>query len=369
MRARATAFATPIRGFPPRHGRSQIPRVDFRRAKAEPSFPSHVSSQGELETEEINQAAKARIDAGGFTGAKTPKAPAASKPKAAPKAKTPKGPAAAPIVVNELICRRVQRFWPDEGGWFDAIITDYRPTTNEHCLTYEINTPNETFEWADISQFDGREFKLLEDRVNIEDLKFYSQGMKVGAETATHNQAIVATHAAVGDVNKIVQKAAKTADVDKIVEAKGTLSAQEEALGRSSPLSTATATATRINRGESLWVREGEERRTLSTGTYYFYRESISKLPGLHRSSTFVASAFASALVSHLLVPPPMFLPAVYHLASLSGATPAAYPNTMSWFSAVTLATPGVPPPRAGGHGRIHDARHPWRLRSRFTSS
>jgi len=112
---------------------------------------------------EINQAAKkARIDAGGFTGAKTPKAPAASKPKAAPKAKTPKGPAAAPIVVNELICRRVQRFWPDEGGWFDAIITDYRPTTNEHCLTYEINTPNETFEWADISQFDGQEFKLQE---------------------------------------------------------------------------------------------------------------------------------------------------------------------------------------------------------------
>lgn len=192
---------------------------------------SYHSYRENWKQREINQAAKkARIDAGGYTGAKTPKPAPAPKSKAAPKAKTPKGPAAAPIVVNELICRRVQRFWPDEGGWFDAIITDYRPTTNEHCLTYEINTPNETFEWADISQFDGREFKLLEDRVNIEDLKFYSQGMKVGAETATHNQAIVATHAAVGDVNKIVQKAAKTADVDKIVEAKGTLNAQEEAL-------------------------------------------------------------------------------------------------------------------------------------------
>ena len=63
---------------------------------------------------------------------------------------------------KELVGRLVQRFWPDEGGWFDAIITDYRPTTNEHCLTYEINTPNETFEWADISQFDGQEFKLQE---------------------------------------------------------------------------------------------------------------------------------------------------------------------------------------------------------------
>ena len=63
---------------------------------------------------------------------------------------------------KELVSSLVQRFWPEEGGWCDAIITDYRPTTNEHCLTYEINTPNETFEWADISQFDGREFKLQE---------------------------------------------------------------------------------------------------------------------------------------------------------------------------------------------------------------
>ena len=125
--------------------------------------------------------ARARADAGGGTGGEGGEDREGAEPKATPKAAQAKGPAAAPIVVNELICRRVQRFWPDEGGWFDAIITDYRPTTNEHCLTYEINTPNETFEWADISQFDGREFKLLEDRVNIEDLKFYSQGMKVGA--------------------------------------------------------------------------------------------------------------------------------------------------------------------------------------------
>jgi hypothetical protein len=107
---------------------------------------SYHSHRENWKQREINQAAKkARIDAGGYTGAKTPKPAPAPKTKAAPKAKTPKGPAAAPIVVNELICRRVQRFWPDEGGWFDAIITDYRPTTNEHCLTYEINTPNETF--------------------------------------------------------------------------------------------------------------------------------------------------------------------------------------------------------------------------------
>jgi hypothetical protein len=52
------------------------------------------------------------------------------------------------MMVDNLICRKVQRFWPEEGGWFDAIITDYRPTTQEHCLTYEINTESETFEWV-----------------------------------------------------------------------------------------------------------------------------------------------------------------------------------------------------------------------------
>ena len=52
--------------------------------------------------------------------AATVKAPKAPKPPKPPKLMTP---AAPPLVVNELICKRVQRFWPDEGGWFDAIIT------------------------------------------------------------------------------------------------------------------------------------------------------------------------------------------------------------------------------------------------------
>ena len=185
---------------------------------------------------EMAQAAKrARDEAGGGGGVPAAKAVKSAKAKT-PKAKTPavsqaKGPGGVPMVVNELICRRVQRFWPDEGGWFDAIVTDYRPVTNEHCLTYEINTPNETFEWANVSSFDAREFKLVEgDPVNIQDLKFYSQGIKPGAETASHNQTVRATHAAVGGIDTLVKKVAKSADASKVAEAKGTLSAQEEAL-------------------------------------------------------------------------------------------------------------------------------------------
>ena len=39
-----------------------------------------------------------------------------------------------------------------------------------------------------------------------------------------------ATHAAVGGIDTLVKKVAKSADASKVAEAKGTLSAQEEAL-------------------------------------------------------------------------------------------------------------------------------------------
>ena len=51
-------------------------------------------------------------------------------------------------VINEHVGERLKMYWPEEGGWFDAIISDYNATTDEHCLTYHINTPDETFEWV-----------------------------------------------------------------------------------------------------------------------------------------------------------------------------------------------------------------------------
>ena len=197
---------------------------------------------------EMAQAAKrAREDAGvGAAGAGPAAAPATKVQKMGtgsvsraktPKAKTPgggskqTGAGGVPLAVNELICKRVQRFWPDKGGWFDAIVTDYRPVTNEHCLTYEINTPNETFEWANVSSFDGKEFKLTQgEPININDLKFYSQGIKPGAETANHNQTVRETHSAVGGIDSLVKKVARSNDATQVAEAQGNLSAQEEAL-------------------------------------------------------------------------------------------------------------------------------------------
>lgn len=64
--------------------------------------------------------------------------------------------------VNEYICRRVKRFWPAEGGWFDCIVTDYKEETKEHCLTYDINTENESFEWVVIEELNDREFQVVD---------------------------------------------------------------------------------------------------------------------------------------------------------------------------------------------------------------
>jgi hypothetical protein len=52
------------------------------------------------------------------------------------------------VVINEHVGERLKMFWPEEGGWFDAIISDYNANTDEHCLTYHINSPEETFEWV-----------------------------------------------------------------------------------------------------------------------------------------------------------------------------------------------------------------------------
>ena len=75
---------------------------------------------------------------------------------------------------NEYICKKVKRFWPSEGGWFDCIITDYNAETKQHCLTYDINTPNESYEWADISTFSPREFQILDGRVDIHELQAHA---------------------------------------------------------------------------------------------------------------------------------------------------------------------------------------------------
>jgi len=147
-----------------------------------------------------------------------------TKPQRSANVRAPKiTPAAlAQMGVNEYICKKVKRFWPSEGGWFDCIITDYNPQTKLHCLTYDINTPNESFEWADISSFSEREFKIQEGMVDINQL----QAMSAGAAMAP-SPVLLGTPTA-----SMVHAAAKSKDVQKLHAMKETLSAEEEELKR-----------------------------------------------------------------------------------------------------------------------------------------
>ena len=51
--------------------------------------------------------------------------------------------------VHDAGCGR--RYWPEEERqWVEGLITDYRADADEHAITYEINTPRESFEWFSI---------------------------------------------------------------------------------------------------------------------------------------------------------------------------------------------------------------------------
>jgi len=61
---------------------------------------------------------------------------------------------------TDAIGQMVQRYWPEEGGWWDATVTDFNAETKEHQLTYSKGRPDESFEFVNLAEVDDREFKL-----------------------------------------------------------------------------------------------------------------------------------------------------------------------------------------------------------------
>jgi hypothetical protein len=60
---------------------------------------------------------------------------------------------------SAVVGRRVQRYWPEEGGWWTATLTGYSPESCEHQLTYNKGQKDESFEWADLSEFHNNEIR------------------------------------------------------------------------------------------------------------------------------------------------------------------------------------------------------------------
>ncbi|XP_043692092.1 protein EMSY-LIKE 3-like isoform X2 [Telopea speciosissima] len=53
---------------------------------------------------------------------------------------------------DSLIGRRVKTRWPEDNNFYEAVITDYNPVEGRHALVYDMNTPDETWEWVNLKE-------------------------------------------------------------------------------------------------------------------------------------------------------------------------------------------------------------------------
>lgn len=66
----------------------------------------------------------------------------------------PPGKSHSTVVANvdSLIGRKVMTRWPQDNNFYDAIITDFNAEKGTHALVYDINTPQETWEWVNLKE-------------------------------------------------------------------------------------------------------------------------------------------------------------------------------------------------------------------------
>jgi len=67
-----------------------------------------------------------------------------------------------PLVVDEYIGRKVERWWPDDGGWVSGAISDYNAVTGEHCIVYELGTADESWEWYNVRNASNAQCRMVE---------------------------------------------------------------------------------------------------------------------------------------------------------------------------------------------------------------
>lgn len=59
---------------------------------------------------------------------------------------------ARPTDGASLIGRKLRTRWPEDNNFYDAIITDYDAVNGLYSLVYDNDTPNETWEWINLSE-------------------------------------------------------------------------------------------------------------------------------------------------------------------------------------------------------------------------
>ncbi|KAG0495771.1 hypothetical protein HPP92_000462 [Vanilla planifolia] len=75
-----------------------------------------------------------------------------------------------------LIGRRVMTRWPDDNNFYEAIIRDYDAAKGLHLLSYDMNTPNESWEWVNLEEISPEDI-----RWEGEDLSITHRGGRGGS--------------------------------------------------------------------------------------------------------------------------------------------------------------------------------------------
>lgn len=59
---------------------------------------------------------------------------------------------------DPLIGRKIMMRWPDDNNFYEAVISDY-DAMKGHLLSYDINTPNETWEWVNLEEISTEDIR------------------------------------------------------------------------------------------------------------------------------------------------------------------------------------------------------------------
>ncbi|KAJ3693166.1 hypothetical protein LUZ60_008646 [Juncus effusus] len=69
------------------------------------------------------------------------------------------GATAAPNLYDPLIGRKIRMRWPQDNEFYEAVITNFNPAEGLHEVVYDINTPNETWEWLNLKEISPEDIR------------------------------------------------------------------------------------------------------------------------------------------------------------------------------------------------------------------
>ncbi|CAH9105614.1 unnamed protein product [Cuscuta epithymum] len=68
---------------------------------------------------------------------------------------------------DPLVGRKVMTRFPEDTNFYEAVISDYNPKNGRHALVYDVNTPNETWEWVYLKEIPPDDIRWVGDDPGI----------------------------------------------------------------------------------------------------------------------------------------------------------------------------------------------------------